>query len=252
MADKTVILRLRRQAGPHEPVYWEEFEVPYSPNLNVIACLMHIQRNPVTRAGKLTSSPVWDMSCLEEVCGACSMVINGKVRQACSTLVDNLEQPITLEPMSKFPIVKDLLVDRSKLFRDLIRVNAWIDIDGTHALGKGPAYSPELQELRYELSRCMSCGCCLEVCPQYDSNKAFVGAAVISQVRLFNSHPTGRFGANKRLDALRGPGGIADCGNAQNCVRACPKEIPLTESISEVGRQVLWRGLKGFFGFGDR
>ena len=46
---------------------------------------------------------VWECNCLEEVCGACTMVINGKVRQACTALVDALPQPIVLEPMSKFP-----------------------------------------------------------------------------------------------------------------------------------------------------
>ncbi len=58
----------------------------------------------------------WEMSCLEEVCGACSMVINGKPRQACTALVDQLEQPITLEPMTTFPVVRDLAVDRSRMF----------------------------------------------------------------------------------------------------------------------------------------
>ena len=46
------------------------------------------------------------MNCLEEVCGACSMVINGRARQACSAIVDQLEQPIRLEPMSTFPVIQ--------------------------------------------------------------------------------------------------------------------------------------------------
>ncbi len=248
MANRTVILRVKRQAGPFDHPFWEEFEVPYSENMNVITCLMHVQKNPVTREGKRTSAPVWDMSCLEEVCGACTMVINGKPRQSCSTLIDHLDQPIVLEPLTKFPVVKDLVVDRSKLFKDLIKVKAWIDIDGSHPLGAGPRYSSALQEVRYDLSRCIGCGCCLEVCPQYDSSKAFIGAAVISQVRLVNLHPTGGLNLDERLEALASPGGITDCGNAQNCVRACPKEIPLTESIAEMGRAMFFHGLRKFFG----
>lgn len=50
------------------------------------------------------------MNCLEEVCGACSMVINGRARQSCSAIVDQLEQPIRLEPMSTFPVIRDLQV----------------------------------------------------------------------------------------------------------------------------------------------
>jgi len=248
MSPKTVVLRVRRQAGPHEKAYWEEFEVPHRPQLNVVACLLDIQRNPVNRLGQRTSAPVWDASCLEEVCGACTMIINGEVRQACSALTDEFAQPIVLQPLTKFPLVKDLMVDRAKLFEDLKRAHAWIELDGTFPMGPGPRTSPVMQQLRYTLSRCMSCGCCLEVCPQYDSSsRAFVGAAVISQVRLFTLHPTGRTQAEVRLEAISGPGGIADCGNAQNCVRACPKEIPLTESIAALGGEMVIHGLRKFF-----
>ena len=78
------------------------------------------------------------MNCLEEVCGACSMVINGRARQSCSAIVDQLEQPIRLEPMSTFPVIRDLQVDRSRMFDNLKRMKAWIPIDGTYDLGPGP------------------------------------------------------------------------------------------------------------------
>jgi succinate dehydrogenase / fumarate reductase iron-sulfur subunit len=243
---KTVILRIKRQEAPKGAARWDEFELPHEERLNVIRCLQMIQRNPVTRQGKEVPAPVWDQSCLEEVCGACTMIVNGKVRQACTALVDELTQPITLEPLTKFPLVKDLVVDRQRFFADLKNAKAWVDVDGTHALGAGPKYSEAVQEIRYELSRCMTCGCCLEVCPQYGEKKAFVGAAVISQVRVFNLHPTGAMQADKRLEVLTKPGGIADCGNAQNCARACPKLIPLTESISAVGGQMAGYGLRKF------
>ena len=74
------------------------------------------------------------------------------------------------------------------------------------------------------------------------------GASAISQVRLFNSHPTGKMESGERLDALMGEGGISDCGNAQNCVLACPKEIPLTVSIAEVGREVTKYAFKKLLG----
>jgi succinate dehydrogenase / fumarate reductase iron-sulfur subunit len=94
----------------------------------------------------------------------------------------------------------------------------------------------------------MTCGCCLEVCPQVTPISAFMGAAAISQVRLFNMHPIGRMNARERLDALMGEGGLADCANAQNCVHACPKEIPLTESIAAMGREMTRHMLKRLLG----
>src|ERR671920_1494169 len=94
---RTVEIRIRRRENPDSPQYWDTFELPYRPNLNIISCLMEIQKNPVTKEGKKTTPPVWDMNCLEQVCGICTMVINGKVRQSCSALVDPPLQPITLE-----------------------------------------------------------------------------------------------------------------------------------------------------------
>src|SRR5438309_6042980 len=94
---RKVVLRIRRQDGPDKPSRWEEFAVPHRPNLNVIACLQWIAAHPVTTDGKASMPVVYDSACLEEVCGACTMVINGKARQSCSALVDKLDQPITLE-----------------------------------------------------------------------------------------------------------------------------------------------------------
>jgi len=255
---RTIRFRIKRQDGPNDRPRWEEFDVPVDPGANVISCLQWIATNPTTADGRSTTPVVWDACCLEEVCGACTMVINGKVRQACSCLIDEYAPSdgdvVTLEPMTKFPLVRDLFVDRARLFHNLMRVKAWVPIDGTYDLGKGPQDTPDHQQTRYKLSECMSCGCCLEACPQFhvdsDSNhwdSAFVGAHAISQTRLFNEHPTGKVLQDDRLDVMAGLGGISDCGNAQNCVKVCPKEIPLTESIGAVGRAVTIHSFKRFF-----
>lgn len=209
---------------------------------------MEVRRHPVTRDGKETTPVVWEASCLEEVCGSCTMVINGHVRQACTALIDQYEQPIVLEPMTKFPVVRDLMVDRSRMFEALQKARAWIPLDGTYDLGPGPRVPADTQEFRYALSRCMTCGCCLEVCPQYNDHSKFMGVAVMSQVVLFNLHPSGAMQKDLRLEAVMGEGGISDCGNAQNCVKACPKEIPLTTSIGELGRQTTVKAFKDLFG----
>jgi succinate dehydrogenase iron-sulfur subunit len=243
MANDKVVIRIERS----HPDRWEEFHVEKKPNANVISVLMQIQRNPVTADGKKTTPPAWDAACLEEVCGSCTMNINGKVRQACSALIDKLDQPVTLQPMKKFPLVRDLTVDRQKMFNALKRVQAWVPVDGTYDLGPGPRQASDEQEMRYVLSTCMTCGCCLEVCPQVSPSTAFIGAAAISQVRLFNSHPTGKMNAADRLHGLMGPGGVTDCGKAANCVTACPKGIPLTSSIAEMARETTKQALRDFF-----
>ena len=255
----TIPFKIRRQDGPDSPGYWERFDVPYTPSHNVISCLQHIAAHPRTAEGRNTTPVVWDCNCLEEVCGACTMVINGRVRQSCSALIDNLLEesgaapgaggttPIVLEPMSKFPVVRDLMVDRQRMFDELIKVKGWVPIDGTHHLGAGPGESPDHQDVRYALSRCMTCGCCLEACPQFALDNDFIGASAIGQAAYFNDHATGKVLKKQRLDVLMGPGGISDCGNAQNCVKVCPKDIPLTEAISRVGRDTTLHAIKKFF-----
>ena len=96
--NKSVILKIKRQDNPKAQSHWEEFELAYKPGMNVISSLMEIAANPITREGKATTPITYDSNCLEEVCGSCAMLINGRARMACSALVDKLEQPIRLEP----------------------------------------------------------------------------------------------------------------------------------------------------------
>jgi succinate dehydrogenase / fumarate reductase iron-sulfur subunit len=244
----TIRLRVRRQDTPTSDPYWEQYEIPYRPRENVISVLMEIAKDPKTRDGKPTSPVVYDRACLEEVCGSCAMRINGVARMACTALIDSLDSPVELEPLGKFPVVRDLAVDRRSMFEALKRVKAWVPIDGTHDLGPGPRMAESERARAYELSKCITCGNCLEVCPQVNDRSAFIGAAAVSQAALFNRHPTGRMLAAERLDALMDEGGIDDCGNAQNCVRACPKSIPLTTSIAEMFRATTVRGIGRLFG----
>src|SRR6187397_867407 len=101
----TVRFRIQRREREGAPSRWETFEIQYRRNLNVISALMEIRKNPTTIEGKQTTPPVWDMSCLEQVCGICTMVIDSRVRQSCSALIDDLllasgTDTVTLEPMS--------------------------------------------------------------------------------------------------------------------------------------------------------
>lgn len=237
--------------------YWEEFELERKPFYNVISALMDIQKSPFNRKGEKVEPVVWEQGCLEEVCGSCSMLVNGKPRQSCTAMIDKLisdtgSTTITLAPFSKYPLVRDLYVDRTKMFDDLIRVKAWIDSEGSPTNGFGPRISQKKQEKMYVLSTCMTCGCCSEACPQVNDKSKFIGPAPISQVRLFNLNPVGHMQREERLHSLMREGGLHDCGNAQNCVQVCPKHIPLTESIAVEGRDVASQAWKDFFSLPER
>ena len=248
-------LKIYRGVSNHQ--YWEEFSFHLKPGDNVISCLMEIQKKPVNSLGQTVKPVAWEQGCLEEVCGSCSMLVNGRPRQACTAIIERIlketgSSTITLAPFTKFPLIRDLVVDRSKLFEDLKRVSAWIDTDGTFIQGFGPKVSQEKQEQMYILSTCMSCACCSESCPQINEKSDYIGPAPISQARLFNTHPTGEIKAPHRLRALMQEGGISACGNAQNCVQVCPKSIPLTESIAAVGRDVTLQAVKDIMSSQER
>ncbi len=232
--------------------YFEEFDLELQSSDNVISVLMDIQKNPVNASGKAVEPIVWEQGCLEEVCGSCSMLVNGKPRQACTALIkDYIKEEgdiLTLAPLTKFPLVRDLIVDRSSMFEGLKRVHAWVDVDQGIDRGPGPKIKPRVQEVMYQLSTCMTCGCCSESCPQVSEKSNFIGPAAISQARLFNLHPIGNEQKGKRMQALMKEEGISACGNAQNCVRVCPKNIPLTESIATISRDVTLYAFKKLFG----
>ncbi|MCR4413633.1 MAG: succinate dehydrogenase iron-sulfur subunit [Thermoguttaceae bacterium] len=262
-----------RQDGPGRESYWERHRVEHEPDMNVISVLQKIAAQARTAEGKPVAPVAWECNCLEEVCGACTMVVNGRVRQACTALVDRLlaERPgeIELRPMSKFPVIRDLVVDRSRMFETLKKIQAWLPVDSYYDMGPGPRQSQESQQLAYTLSKCMTCGCCLEVCPQFlkielahkpgetDAafearqreafRRGFLGAFAIAQIDLFNTNPIGQMNAHERLDALIAEGGVQVCGNAQNCVKVCPKQIPLTTSIARAGRAATFHVLRKWF-----
>ncbi|MBM3184621.1 MAG: succinate dehydrogenase iron-sulfur subunit, partial [Chlamydiae bacterium] len=111
----TYTLRIFR--GTPGKQYWEEFELSRHPHANVISSLMEIQKRPINKKGEKTTPVVWEQGCLEEVCGSCSMLVNGMPRQACTALIENYiretgASTITLAPFTKFPLIRDLYVNR--------------------------------------------------------------------------------------------------------------------------------------------
>lgn len=243
---ETFILQIYR--GVPGKQYWESFELELHPGENVISALMAIEKNPVNTRGERVDPVVWEQACLEEVCGSCAMLVNGVPRQACTALIHehmDAKREIKLAPLSKFPLVRDLIVDRSVMFKNLEEIQGWISADKSGE-GPGPQVSQEEQALMYALSMCMTCGCCTEACPQVNEKSDFMGPAAIAQARYFNSYP-GEKRREQRLRALMGNRGIEGCGQAHNCVRVCPKKLPLTESISAMGREVSRFSLRALF-----
>ena len=111
--------------------------------------------------GEVAFPIAWECGCEQKKCGACAMVINDVPRLACSAFLGEIgnNNQIILEPLSKFPIVEDLIVDRSSMFIVLKNLKLWLEEEAN--------ISQWSHEAQYPSSRCIMCGCCLEICPNY-------------------------------------------------------------------------------------
>ncbi len=98
------ILKIFRGHPNHQ--YWEEFELERIPFANIISSLMKIQRLPINRLGEKVTPVVWESGCLEEVCGSCSMLINGYPRQACTALIEPIIQSTNDSTIRIAPLTK--------------------------------------------------------------------------------------------------------------------------------------------------
>lgn len=217
-----LLVKIKRQASPESQATWEHYQVPYQRGMSVIALLKTIQAKPVDIKQRATLPVCWTSNCQEGVCGSCSMGINGFPRLACRTLIQDSGKPLELTPLSKFPVVKDLVVDRGVTIHAAIASQAWREVDLDR---RGNLQTTEPMAL----SSCIQCGICLEACPQYHDHSPFFGAQAVAMHALF-AKPD-------KISALMEPGGLEDCGNAQNCERVCPMRLPLVETLAKLGKR---------------
>ena len=240
MSDKLETLRIdvRRQDGPGLPARWESYRRDARALTTVADLLDALTREPKTADGKRVAPIVWASACTFPLCGGCAMLINGVADLACATPLSEAGKKgrITLAPLSKFQVRRDLWVDRSRMAADAAQLVAWHDPDVEPAGRVGGK--------RSALSRCTECGCCVEACPETGAERPFVGAAALAaayNAAQLAPSPT-------RTRALLTPGGIDDCGRAENCLNVCPEAIPLDEAIGACARdasRLWWRSLLG-------
>lgn len=236
------ILKIKRYDPIQSKSYFQTFTVDEPPDSSVTSVLTRLnQRTSLTDMEGQPARPVdWECSCMQKMCGACAMVINGIPRLACATFVQELcrkeqENPvIRLEPLSKFPVIKDLRVDRSQLLEDLKQMKIWLNAEAV-------VDKKELEH-QYQSATCLLCGCCLEVCPNYSLENDFVGAAVMnSAYRIATQFPKG---SNRRLfikeNVKRGQG---HCSKALSCEKVCPVNIPVGALASKMNHLYI----KGLF-----
>ena len=248
---RTLEVKVLRQADPHSGSHWETFDVAYEAGMNVTTVMQRIAANPVTADHRDTTPVAYDACCLEEVCGACTMVINDRVRQACSALVDTLLADcagvIEVRPMTKFPVIRDLIVDIGDFMRKLTTVKPWIIREEEKPLSAGE-YRQTPQELDdyKQYSMCINCMLCYSACPVYGLDPHFIGPAVIALAQRYNLDSRDE-GAAERMAVLSEHDGLWGCTFVGECTKVCPKHVDPAGSIQRYKLTAAVETVKAFF-----
>ena len=219
-------VKVLRQESPVSKPYWQVFSYEKKENetvagvltgLNYKDDLIDINGNPAPRIQ-------WECSCLQGMCGACAMVINHRPALACETFLKDLRgDTLILEPLSKFPTIADLVVDRTGIQENLKKANAYIE---SYTGADDSEYDP-----MYAAAKCLKCGLCMEVCPNYKDGKNFYGAAFANDCYLIAKRSKTR--GTEIRDTYR-HSFEKGCSKSLSCVDVCPMHIPTIWSIASL------------------
>jgi succinate dehydrogenase / fumarate reductase iron-sulfur subunit len=215
-------------SAPH----FEEYTVEAEPTDRVLDALLEVK-------GLMDGSLSLRKSCAHGVCGSDGMRINGRNQLACKVLIKNLTQPITIEPMKGFKIIKDLIVDMGPFFDKYKSIQPYL-INEDPAPVKERLQSQKQQERFDDTTKCILCACCTTACPSFWADPDFLGPAATVQAHrfIFDSRDQA---SDARLDKVGAREGVWRCRTIFNCTEACPKEIKITQAIGEVKKELMFR-----------
>ena len=232
-------MRIKRQNSFEAEAFYQTILRDCDAETNIATLLREINAEEVLDIDGIPVGEIaWECSCLQKKCGACAMRINGVPRLACDTKIGDLKsKTVTLEPLKKFPVVRDLIVDRSVLRENLIALHNWLESEATK--------SRKTVDLAYDASRCIQCGCCLEVCPNFTAGESFFGAAAfVPASRILSQLPNG-----KKNDLVQEYGKhiYNGCGKSLSCHDICPVGIDVEHKLSNSNAVAVWKRFLRFF-----
>lgn len=219
-------IRILRFDREEKQQYWQTFIYETDNEEATVAMALDDlnRREKLADAEGNPAKPVkWECSCMQAKCGACAMLINGMPMLACDTkLAMENKAGIELTPLQKFPVVEDLVVDRKEIFDNLGRLQTWLD-------EKKPV-PEEKEEDVLEASRCLQCGCCLEICTSFVPGEAFAGpSAMVSMARLLENLPESQ---EERTKAAYRKFFYEECEKYNACHHVCPAGIDIARLMA--------------------
>ena len=209
--------------------YIEEFEYNMKSDEDTVASALFDIAARIAVEGK--NPLVWEHSCLQIKCGACAMVICGKPQLACSAKLKDLPDKVTIEPLRKFPVIEDLLVDRSVMRERLKNMQVYHEKD---AADSG-------DESTYQSMKCLQCGICLEICPNYYGEGNYAGMSGMSAMAQILSKAPDKTGTRtKQLKKNYYKNVYEGCGKSLACRDVCPAGIPMDDLLSRMNAAAVW------------
>ena len=214
--------------------YFTDYEVEVQPTDRVLDALMQVKNY---QDGTLA----FRKSCAHGVCGSDAMIINGRERLACKTLVQDVAETdgtvVKVEPLKHLRLLRDLMVDQTEFFARWRKVKPFL-INDKPVAEKERVQSPEERAVFDDPTKCILCASCYSACPILDGkNTAFVGPAALAQAARFIFDSRDR-GFSERLGVLDHPDGVWACENHFQCTRVCPRGIKVTKNINLSKRRI--------------
>jgi fumarate reductase iron-sulfur subunit len=248
MADEMVVMKVARYRPEHAPQpYFDEYEIPYRDDMVVLDALNYIKDN-------IDGSLAYRWSCRMGVCGSCGMMVNGVPQLTCSTFLrDYRPEPIIVQALRYFPVVRDLVVDMTDFLAKLKEVQPWLIRKEERPIEEGEyLQTPEEVDRYKQFSMCINCMLCFAACPVYGQDPEFLGPAVIALAQRYNLDSRDQ-GRTDRREALEVNWGIWDCTFVGECTVVCPKDVDPAAAIQRAKVSAATRTLRSVvWPFGGR
>ena len=218
--DRQVALEVFRFLPDDDPEpHFQQYEIPYREDWVVLDALNHI-KNQVDA----TLSFRW--SCRMGVCGSCGMMLNGEPRLTCEAFLHEFYPgPIRVEPLSYFPVVRDLVINMDDFMAKLSAVKPWLIPEEPKPVEEGEYLQSPGEKARYQrFSMCINCMLCYSACPVYGLDSNFVGPAALALAQRYNLDSRDG-GQRERAEIVTSHEGIWECTYVGDCTRVCPKDV---------------------------
>jgi succinate dehydrogenase / fumarate reductase, iron-sulfur subunit len=229
-----IVLRINRYNPESDTAsHDEDYTLEVDPTASLLDALIRVK-------GEQDGSLSFRRSCGHGVCGSDAMVIAGKERLACKTLVREVAETegavVTIQPLKHLPVQRDLMVDQGKFFESYRSIKPFL-INDQATDGRERVQSPKERAAFDDATSCILCGACFSACPVFDKNPNYIGpAALVSAARfIFDSRDKG---LAERMGVLDDPNGAWACENHFDCTKVCPRDIKVTKNINATKREI--------------